>query len=68
MINRNPGPGSLKVSVLIILTSVSVLVLLTSVSVLVPLTGVIVGMLMLIWSIMMLEFIPRIPVDNGFNN
>ena len=54
--------------VLILLTSVSVLMLLTSVSVLVLLTGVFVGVLTLIWSILMVVFIAKIPVDNGLNH
>ena len=44
------------------------LVLLSSVSVLVLLTDVFVGVLMLIWSILMLGCISKIPVDNGFNH
>ena len=72
------GTGSLKgyglilltsVSLLIMLTSVSVLVLLTSVYVMVILTGVLVYMCVtLIWSILMLEFIAKITVDNGLNH
>ena len=58
----------MKGSVLILLTSISVLVMLTSVSVLVILTGVFVGVLTLIWSNLMLEFISKIPVENEFNN
>ena len=45
-----------------------VLKLLTSVSVLVQLTGVFVGVLTLIWSNLMLEFMSKIPVENEFNN
>ena len=57
------------VSLLIMLTSVSVLVLLTSVYVMVILTGVLVYMCVtLIWSILMLEFIAKITVDNGLNH
>ena len=56
------------ISVLILLTSVSMLVLLNSVSMLVLLTGVFVGVLTLICSIMMLEYIAKISDDNGFNN
>ena len=35
---------------------------------LVLLTDVFVGVLMLIWSIIMLEYISKIPADNGFNH
>ena len=44
------------------------LVLLTIVSMLVLLTGIFVGVLMLIWSILMLGYIAKIPVDNWFND
>ena len=53
--------------VFMLLTSVSVLVLLSSVDVLVLLTGIFVGALMLIWSILMLEYIYKVSVVNGFN-
>ena len=53
---------------LILLTIISVLILLTSVSVLVLLAGVFVGVLTLIWSILMLEYISKFPVYNGFNH
>ena len=55
-------------SVLILLTSFSALVMLSSVSVLVQLNGVFLGGLTLIWSIMMLECISKIPVDYGYNH
>ena len=55
----------MKGTVLILLTSVSVLVLLTSVSVFVLLAGVFVGVFVLIWSILMLECIAKITIDNG---
>ena len=55
------------IPVLIPLTSVSVLILLYSISVLVLLTGVFLGVLTLMWSILMLEFISRMHVDNGLN-
>ena len=53
---------------LILLSNVSVLVLVSSFSVLVLFTGVFVGLLNLIWSIIMLEFITKTPVDNDFNH
>ena len=56
------------ISVLILLTNVSVLALLSSFSVLLLLTGVFVGVLTLIWYILMLKCISKIPVDNGFNH
>ena len=56
------------IPVLILFTSVSVLVLLSSVNVLVMLTGYFVGVLTLIWSILMMECISKISVDNGFTH
>ena len=53
---------------LILLTIVSVLILLTGVSVLGMLTGIFVSVLTLIWSILMLECIVKIYIENGFNN
>ena len=53
---------------LILLTSSSVLVLVSSVSVLVLLTSVFVGALTLIWYILVLKCISKIPVDNGLNH
>ena len=53
------GPGYFIVSELILLASVSMLVLLDS---------VFVGVSTLIWSIMVLECISKIIVDNGFNH
>ena len=57
-----------RIYMLMLLASVSLLILLSSCAVLVLLTENVVGVLMLIWSIMMVEFISKIPVDNGFNN
>ena len=56
------------IPVLILMTSVSVLVLLSSIYVLVLFTAVFVGVLTLIWSILMLESISKISVDNGSNH
>ena len=56
------------ISVLMLLISVYVLVLMSSVDVLVLMTGIFVGVLTLIWSILMLECISKVPVDNGINN
>ena len=56
------------ISVLRLFISVSVLVMLSRVAVLVLMTGIFVGVLTLIWSILMLECISKVPVDNGFNN
>ena len=61
---------------MILLTSIPVLtllaivflVLLSSVAVLVLITGIFVGVLTLIWSILMVEFISKVPVDNVVNN
>ena len=53
---------------LIMLTSVYVMALLYSFAVLVLLTGIFVGALTLIWSILMLELISKVLVDNGFNH
>ena len=52
----------------ILLNIILVLILLPIVSVLALLTGGFVGVLTLIWSILMLERIAKIPFDNGFNN
>ena len=54
--------------VMMLLGSVYVVILLSSVPVLVPLTGFFVGMLMLIWTILMVERIYKVPVDNELNN
>ena len=51
---------------LILLTSIPTLKILTSVSVLVLLTGVFVGGLVMIWSILILECISKITVQNEF--
>ena len=53
---------------LMLLDSVSVMILLSSGAVLVFLTGNFVGVLTLIWSILIVECIYKVPVDNGFNN
>ena len=53
---------------LMLLASVSVLKLLSSVTVLVLLTGIFVGVLILIWYIMMVGYISKVPVENGFNH
>ena len=53
---------------LMLLDSVYVLILLSSGAVLVLLAGIFADVLTLIWSILMVEFITKIPVDNGFNN
>ena len=52
---------------LVLFASFSVITLLSS-GVLVFLTGVFVSVLMLIWSILMVECIYKVPVDNGFNS
>ena len=68
---------SLEVSGLILLTRISMLMFLSSVSVLIMLsifvvmiflTDIFVGVLTLIWSIFMVEFISKVPVDNIFNH
>ena len=51
----------------ILLASVSVLILLYSGAVFIFLPGICFGLLMLIWSILMLECISIVTVDNGFN-
>ena len=51
-----------------LLASVSVMMLLSSDTVLVLLTGIFVSVLTLIWSILMVEFISKVPADNGFNH
>ena len=56
------------IPVLILFTSVSLLVLLSSFFVLVLFTGVFVGVFTLIWSILMLEYISKITVDNRLNH
>ena len=53
---------------LMFLTSVSVLILLSSGAVMIFLTGIFVGGSTLIWSILMVECISKVPVENGFNN
>ena len=53
---------------LMLLASVYVMILLYSAAVLVPLTGIFVCKLMLIWTILMVEHIYKVPVDNDLNN
>ena len=55
------------ISMLMLLTIVSVLVILSSFSVLVMLNGIFVRVLTLIWYIMMLPCISKVPIDNGSN-
>ena len=57
-----------RIYMLMLLDSVSVMILLSSGAVLVFLTGNFVGVLTLIWSILIVECIYKVPVDNGFNN
>ena len=57
-----------RISMLILLDSVYVLILLSSGDVLVFLNVIFVGVLKLIWSILMVECIQKVFVDNGFNN
>ena len=47
---------------------VSGLILLSSDAVIIFLDGIFVCVLMLIWSILMVEYISKVPVENGFNN
>ena len=56
------------ISMLMLLANVSAMILLSSGTVLVFLTGIFVGVLKLIWSILMVECISKVPVDNGFNS
>ena len=51
-----------------LLASISVMVMLSSVAVLVLITGIFVGVLTLIWSIMMVECISKVTVENWFNH
>ena len=55
-------------SMLMLLASVSILILLSSDAVIIFLDGIFVCVLMLIWSILMVEYISKVPVDNGFNH
>ena len=57
-----------RIFVFMLLVGVSVLILFYSVAVLVLLNGIFVGVLTLIWSILMVGCISKVPVDNGFNN
>ena len=57
-----------RISVLMLPVSVSVLIMLSIVVVMIFLTDIFVGVLTLIWSIFMVEFISKVPVDNIFNH
>ena len=57
-----------RISLLNLMGSVSMLILFSIVSVLVLLTGSFVGVLTLIWSILMVERISKLPIYNGFNH
>ena len=57
-----------RMSVLMFLTSVSVLVLLYRGDLMILLAGIFVGVLMLIWSILMVEFISKVSVDKRVNH
>ena len=54
------------ISVLMLLESFYVLIVLSSVSVVVLQTGIFVGVLMLIWSILMVECISKVLINNEF--
>ena len=56
-----------KMSILILLNSVSVLVLLYIGAVMILLACIFVGVLTLIWSILIVECIYKVPVDNRVN-
>ena len=56
-----------RMSMLMLLISVSVMVLLSSGAVMILLAGIFVGGLTLIWSILMVEYIYKVPVDNRVN-
>ena len=53
---------------LVLFTSVDMLVLLSNGAVMIFMDGIFVGVLTLIWSILMVECISKVPVDNGINN
>ena len=57
-----------RISMLKFLASAYVLILLSSGGVLVFLTVFFVGVLKLIWYILIVECISKVPVDNGFNH
>ena len=57
-----------RMSMLMFLTSVYVLVLLYSGSMVILLAGIFGSVLTLIWSILMVEYISKVPVDNRVNN
>ena len=56
------------ISMLVLLASVSVMILLSSIAIVVLLTGIFIGVLTLIWSILIVKCISKVPVNNGFNN
>ena len=53
---------------LMLLVSVYLLVLMSSCAVIIFLTGVFAGALTLIWYILMVGYISKVPVDNGANH
>ena len=53
---------------LMLLASVSVLLLLYSGAAMIFLNDIFVGVLTLIWSILVAEFISKVPVENGLNH
>ena len=55
-------------SMLLLLTSMSVLVLFSRGDLIIFLAGSFVGVLSLIWSILMVECISKVHIDNCFNN
>ena len=57
-----------RMSMLMLLTSVSLLLQLSSGDVMILLAGIFVGVMTLIWSILMVEFIYKAPVDNRVNH
>ena len=58
----------IRISMLIVLASVYMLILLSSGDVLLFLSDIYVVGLMLVCFILMVEFISKVPVENGFNN
>ena len=57
-----------RMSMLILLTIVSVMILLSSGILMILLAGIFVCVLTLIWSILMVEYISKVPIENGVNN
>ena len=57
-----------RISSLVLLASVSFMVLLSSCAVVILLTRIFVVVLTLIWSILMVECISKVTVDNGVNH